>query len=107
MPPLWSLELVKTPKCSTLEESELPIELHHLMDSSEQVEALRVKNTSLSTGQLFKPVTEQIQDELHLHYQEYCHSNEVDFLISYQLRKLLNCVEIFYMTLTGKGQGIF
>jgi hypothetical protein len=35
MPPLWSIELVKAPKTAVQAENELPVELQHLLDSSE------------------------------------------------------------------------
>ena len=84
MPPLWSIELVKAPKTAVQAENELPVELQHLLDSSEQVELLMKDKLCLPSGQLVQPVLEQIKDELHLHYPEYCCEREMlDFLLSY------------------------
>jgi len=52
MPPIWTIELVKAPKTTIQVDNELPVELHHLMDSSDQVEALRKDKLCLPSGQL-------------------------------------------------------
>ena len=52
MPPLWSIELIKAPKTTIDADNELPVEFHHLIDNSEQVEALRKDKLCLPSGQL-------------------------------------------------------
>lgn len=38
-----------------------------------------------------------IEDEINVHHSEYCdHAIHADFILSFQLRKLLSCVELLY-----------
>ena len=36
----------------------------------------------------------QIEDELNIHHADYCDHSQGDLLLSFQLRKLLTCVEL-------------
>jgi len=65
-----------------------------------------VKKLHLQNGELVQPILDQMQDELHIHFSDYC-SQELDFLLLFQLKKLIVCIEIFCLTLNGKGQGVF
>lgn len=70
MPPLWQLRLKNVPKCAA--EVVLPPEYLALIDNQDQVETLRSKKQSLSSGELTQPILEQIEDELHSYYSDYC-----------------------------------
>lgn len=80
IPPLWFLKLEQAPDCAT--QVVMPAEFAHMMDSSEQVEALRSSKQCLSSGELVQPILEQIQDELHVHYSDYC-DESLDFLLTF------------------------
>ena len=77
-----------------------------MVDAADQVEALRSTKQCLSSGELVQPILEQIQEELHVHYADYCVEG-LDFLLAFQLKKLQVCMKIFEMTLLGQGQGVF
>lgn len=66
------------------------------------MEALRSRKQCLSSGEPVQPILEQMQDQLHVYYHEYC-TEALDFLLAFQLKKLLVCIKIFDMTLAGKG----
>jgi hypothetical protein len=64
------------------------------------VEGMRSKDqTYLSSGEPMQPIIDSIEDELHLFYDDYCsREKHLDFLLSFQIRKLMNCLEILYET---------
>ena len=44
-----------------------------------------------------------IEDELNIHHGEYCeHATQADLILSFQLRKLLSCVELLHLKQTSK-----
>ena len=104
IPPLWHLSLISVPACHSV--IALSAEYEQLMDSSEQVEALRAQKQCLSSGEPIQPILEQIQNELHLHYHDYCNQS-LDFLLTYQLKKLQVCAKILEMTLLEQGHGVY
>ena len=81
----------------------VPPEFALMMESwAEKVEQQRIKKTHLSNGELVQPILDQMQDELHIYFTDYC-NQELDFLLLFQLKKLVVCIEIFCLTLNNKG----
>jgi len=67
-----------------------------------------VESQFLASGEPIQPILDAIEEELHLHFNEYCHQDHLtDFLLSFQLKKLLNCCELLHETCIKSGASLF
>ena len=97
-PPLFKLQEVSQNKSF---EMILSNELISKMDEGDlrKMEEMRPKGGYLVSGEPILQILNSIEDETQIYYEEYCNKKKYqDFLISFQIRKLLNCFEILNET---------
>ena len=95
-PPIFTL---KAKSGQTLSQAGLlPEHLLQITSHEElaKVEGLRSNQEAyLSSGEPVQPILDAIEDELHLYYGEFCNEcQQVDLLLSFQIRKLMSCLEL-------------
>ena len=83
-------------------------------DDFDRVEDLRKKVEGpvcaqfLKSGEPVRPILDNIEEELHVYFGEYCLQTKViDFLLSYQIQKLLICFELLDQTCSRKNGSLF
>jgi hypothetical protein len=80
IPPIFKLEVINTMPKKTSGDEEMKDETQE-GDRSKELKKLLMS----------------IEDEINVHHSEYCdHAIHADFILSFQLRKLMSCVELLY-----------